>query len=211
MNGLEDMCFLSGWAGVRSLFPRLGALQDFYVPFSPLGERELRDIFSTRTQTRTLLAWSTGAHMVLSWGRDIWERFDTIVLVAPFFDFTRYMPSRIIQKMQARLLEEGPDVLLEFYANCGITAPVSLAAEHLDLSRLIEGLEYLLASRCACLDRNHVGTTMHLVHGTHDRIVSARAFEEVCSAMPQAQVHHVASGHYVDEDILFSLVAGLVP
>jgi hypothetical protein len=102
----KDICFLSGWAGYRELFPGLGGVEHFYVPFSPLGENDLKDIFLRHIHAQTLVAWSTGAHMILKWGDAVLNRFSHVVLVAPFLDFTRCLPVRIVKRMQDRFNKE---------------------------------------------------------------------------------------------------------
>ena len=209
MRGMDAICFLSGWAGYGTLFPRLGKIPHFHVPFAPLGEQDVKDILIDEVHAQTLVAWSTGSHMVLKWGGAVWDRFSRVVLIAPFFDFTRCLPPRIIRSMQDRLAEEGAGVLTEFYANCGVPGGFRVPFEDVCISELVEGLEYLLESRCLLEGIADTGTDMHLVHGSKDRIVPSRAFREVCSALPQAVVHRPACGHFVSEQCIIPLVESI--
>ncbi|WP_462324832.1 alpha/beta fold hydrolase [Desulfoplanes sp.] len=209
MNQPEQFCFLSGWAGYAALFPRLGGLSHFQVPFSPFGEQKVKDTIINQVHAQTLVAWSTGAHMVLKWGGAVWDRFARVVLIAPFFDFTRCLPPRIIRSMQDRLASKGAGVLSEFYANCGVPGGVGVNFEDVCIPELVEGLDYLLESRCSLAGCADTGTDIHLVHGSKDKIVPLRAFREVCSALPQATVHRLACGHFVDEQCIIPLVESI--
>jgi hypothetical protein len=207
----KDICFLSGWAGYRELFPGLGGVEHFYVPFSPLGENDLKDIFLRHIHAQTLVAWSTGAHMILKWGDAVLNRFSHVVLVAPFLDFTRCLPVRIVKRMQDRLNKEGARVAGEFYATCGLPPGGCIPLEGVCISELVGGLEYLLHSHCAPDRTAGTGTNIHLVHGTKDRIVPSRAFHEVCSLLPQAAIHQFRCGHLVDESLFLSLIDTITP
>ena len=202
----KNICFLSGWAGYRDLFPGLADIEHFYVPFSPLGEDELREIFLHRIRAQTLVAWSTGAHMVLKWGDAVLKRFSRIVLVAPFLDFTRCLPVRSIRKMQNRLINEGACAVGEFYATCGLPLGGCMPREAVRISELVVGLEYLLHSHCTPDLAAGIGKNLHLVHGVKDRIVPSRVFDEVCSFFPLASVHPFCCGHIVAESLFLSLL-----
>ncbi|GAU08998.1 alpha/beta fold hydrolase [Desulfoplanes formicivorans] len=211
MSGLQPICFLSGWAGYRELFPFLGRLPHFYVPFAPHGEQAIRNILLGQDGDQTLVAWSTGAHMVLKWGADIIDRFARVVLVAPFLDFTACLPCRIIRNMQARLEQEGPGVLTAFYANCGVPSDLAVPLEGVHVDQLIRGLAYLVRSRCIPDLLADVQTPIHLVHGSKDRIVPKRAFARVGSLLPRAKVHCFPCGHFVPDHLLTSLVESSIP
>ncbi len=208
MNKRQDICWLSGWAGYRTLFPVLGRLPHFHTPFFPMGEEELRQVVAKEVDT--LIAWSTGAHMVLKWGEKVWRRCSTLLLIAPFLDFTRCMPPRILHAMQDRLLHEGVQVLGEFYANCGVAGEVPLPLDNAVVPGLVQGLGYLLTSQCSPGRAADASTRIHLVHGTADRIVPSRVFEEVCFMLPQAHVHSLPCGHYVGEHLLIPLIESIV-
>lgn len=205
------ICFLSGWAGYRELFPCWGGLPCFHVPFSPHGEQELREILLALDEDQTLVAWSTGAHMILKWGRDFIDRFARVVLVAPFLDFTACLPKGIISNMQKRLDREGPGVLTAFYANCGVPGDPGVPLEEVHVDQLIKGLAFLARSRCNPDLLAHVQTPVHLVHGSKDRIVPRKAFARVGSLLPRARVHCFSCGHYVPEHLLTSLVESIIP
>jgi pimeloyl-ACP methyl ester carboxylesterase len=207
----KDICFLSGWAGYRELFPVFGQGECFHVPFSPFKEDELKDVFAHRVHARILVAWSTGAHMVLKWGAPVLTRFSRIVLVAPFLDFTRCLPVRIITRMRERLTREGASVVGEFYATCGLPPEACVPPPEARIGELIYGLEYLADSRVLPGEHATPDRHIHLVHGSGDRIVPRRAFREVCSLFPGAAVHRLACGHMVDESRLFSLVDTVAP
>ncbi len=154
----------------------------------------------------TLIAWSTGARMVLAWGDPVLACFDRVVLIAPFLDFTRCLPRRIVLAMGRRIARERIAALHEFYANCGLTGAVPDISGEAKTDELVRGLDYLAhaslepAVPLACSDR------VHVLHGTRDTIVPVRAVREVMRLLPHASLTRPDCGHFFPEDHLFPLL-----
>ncbi|QJB55204.1 hypothetical protein [Pseudodesulfovibrio sp. zrk46] len=195
---INDFLFVSGWAGYPELFPALKGKGEFLMPFVRHSEREIFERFES-SEASTLIAWSTGAHMALKrWSRVV-ERFDRIVLLAPFLGFTDYTADKIVKLMIRGMKRDPQSVIDGFLANCGFRGTVPF--DPADTESLIEGLEYLRTSRAAA---SHLGAEKTvLVHGEHDRIVAPLASEDIWETMPKASYMALTCGHWIaDNDII---------
>ena len=205
MREMDGNIFVSGWGGYEFLFPRLAAIVPFVIPFSPWQEKDVLERLGNTKPGGILMAWSTGAHMVLKGGDGILERFSRVVLVAPFLDFTRCLPPRIVRAMHTRMKGEWKPALTEFYVNCGVPALPGGSLNKVMADELLSGLDYLLHSSItlekplACADR------VQIIHGMRDTIVPARAIRAVRDILPAASLLRPDCGHCVLENHLFPL------
>ena len=198
--------FVSGWAGYACLFPRLAKTTRFFVPFSPWLEEELRTRVMEGSRGGTLLAWSTGAHMVLRWGDPVLACFDRVVLIAPFLDFTRCLPLRIVHAMRGRVEKECLPALTEFYANCGLIGDAPDVSGLAVPEELVRGLTWLADASLAPVPPLTCSDRIHVIHGRRDRIVPARALKDVMRMLPCASLIRPDCGHYIPEEHLFPLL-----
>lgn len=197
--------FVSGWAGIPALFPNLASKVRFWQPFADAPEQDI--ITSLCGGGQLLLAWSTGAHMVLKHHRELFPHYGHIVLIAPFLRFTDGLPQHIVQRMQEGIHTNAAATLAQFYRNCGISRTAGLIRQGAakDPASLHSGLAYLLESR-AQIDAPGPHGHVCLVFPDNDRIVPARAAEHVRRALPHAMVRHTESGHFLHETTINVLV-----
>lgn len=191
---IDDFLFVSGWAGYPELFPAMADKGEFLLPF--VGHSE-RDIFARleESDASTLIAWSTGSHMVLKrWSRVV-ERFDRIILLAPFLAFTDYTSDKVVRLMIRGMKRDAQSVVGEFYKKCGFRGRIPYDGVH--TNALIEGLEYLRTSRAAASHLGAEKTT--LVHGEHDRIITSHASEDIWEHMPKAACVALNCGHWIGD------------
>jgi pimeloyl-ACP methyl ester carboxylesterase len=193
--------FVSGWAGCACLYPRLAAASRMLVPFIRHQEEEIAAVL--RQGGTTLLGWSTGAHLVLKQLPDLMERFDRIVLAAPFLSFTRYVPRPRLEAMIAAMGKDPARTVASFMAKCGHCGPLSV--DRPDHPALLSGLDFLLTSE-AFLPAGRSGEKVTLVHGERDRIVPVQASLDLHELLPGSTLLLARSGHKIDEDILLDLV-----
>lgn len=190
----DDNLFISGWAGYPELFPNLTGDYEFMLPFIRHSERE---IFERLDSARggTLVAWSTGAHMVLKrWNRVVLN-FDRIVLVAPFLSFTDYTSEKVVRLMVRNMRKDAQQVVRLFHGNCGFPGKVDVNAQ--DVEGLFAGLEYLRSSRAM---PSHLGAgKTTIMHGEYDRIVKPAASEDIWEIMPDATYTALPYGHWIPE------------
>ncbi|MDD2219343.1 MAG: alpha/beta hydrolase [Desulfoplanes sp.] len=203
MNITGGDIFVSGWAGYGFLFPRLVAATRFLVPFSPWQEEDVLEMLGNTQGGGTLFAWSTGAHMVLNGGDRILERFSRVVLIAPFLDFTRCLPPRIIEAMRSRIEEEWIPAITEFYTNCGLPALPAGALDNVVPGELIHGLDYLLHSVITVKGPLACAARVQIIHGMRDIVVPVRAIRAVRDMLPGASLVRPDCGHCVSENHLF--------
>ncbi|ACV68338.1 alpha/beta fold hydrolase [Desulfohalobium retbaense] len=196
--------FLSGWAGPPGLFPDLASEVYFLQPFID-GPEET--IIPSLSGGPLLLAWSTGAHMVLKHTTTIFPLFAHIVLIAPFLAFTDGFPPRLLRRMQQGLAANQAATLAQFYRNCGIRQTAALVRQSpaSQTETLYAGLDYLLRSQAPDQHRVPHGHVC-LVLPQQDRIVPPKAAERVRRALPRASVRRPETGHYVPEPILNAIV-----
>lgn len=194
------LTFAAGWAGYPEQFPEISRKASVWTPFTRHGEEEI--LSALAAGEGRLLAWSTGAHMVLKNLGAILPRYERIVLAAPFLRFTDHVPERLLARMIRGMERDPAGTLAAFYANCGEEAPPSFRPD--DAQALLAGLEYLRVSEAVLPESLEAGHVV-LIHGSKDRIVPFAASEELHSRLPGARLHAVASGHKIAENLLLEL------
>lgn len=196
-----NLTFVSGWAGYSELYPELARRGEFLLPFVDMGERAL--VQRLRQGKGTLLAWSTGAHMVLKYWGALEPCYERIVLAAPFLDFTSFTPERVVRLMLRGFGSQPENVLNEFLKKCGCRRKVSFVPDH--ASPLADGLRYLMESRVHPVHTG--GEKVVLAHGQHDRIVSPEASEDILHTLHGARFVALPCGHWIPEHELLDLLS----
>jgi hypothetical protein len=194
---MNDVVFLSGWAGVPGLYPGLSGRVHFLTPFLDGDEAEL--IATVLASNATVLAgWSTGAHMICKHARELLPRFSRVVLAAPFVRFTDSFPARLIRSMLARMQRDPEGTSLDFWKACGFTDPTGWNPAW--AAPLTEGLRYLLVSEAPaeCVPAGNVT----VLHGDADRIVRTPAMRSALSGLAGASLRAYSGGHSPDEAVL---------
>lgn len=189
-----NFLFISGWAGYPELFPQLAGKGEFLLPFVRHSEE---DVFAalTASEATNLVAWSTGAHMVLKQWESVVERFDKIVLLAPFLAFTDHTPEKLVRLMMRGMRRNAAEVVRQFHLSCGCKGEIQF--DEKDAASLTEGLEYLCSSRAQAPTVGAEKTV--LVHGDHDQIVSPQASEAIWKGIPGATRITLDCGHWIEE------------
>lgn len=199
--------FLSGWVGFAPLFPILSKQTEFIVPFSLDSEGvldEQRIVRRLSAGGETLLAWSMGAHMVLKQWRVLSGLFRHIVLVAPYYEFTSFVPEQDVRSMLCDWKGAPQRVMATFLARCGYGQSLPLPAEL--FSPLEQGLEYFLHSRAHAAHLMPGGPKVTLVHGEQDMLIRPDGSEDVMLTMHGARFEALATGHWVPERFLLDLL-----
>jgi alpha-beta hydrolase superfamily lysophospholipase len=151
----------------------------------PIGRQNARPL---------LLAWSTGAHLVLKHRAALFPLFSRLILAAPFLSFTDHVPAAKVKLMIRGLKRDPEAVLRDFHALCRARGeqpgtsqneekntkigdgPASFVPDH--VPALIQGLEFLLESRVPAPGLPFAGVKgpdIVLVRGDGDAVVPAQA------------------------------------
>ena len=193
--------FVTGWAGDAAQYPHLAAAGPVLRPFVDFAPADLPGRLPARGDV--LLAWSTGAHLVLAHGAELLPRFRLVLLLAPFLRFTDSLPSRTVRAMLASLEEEPAPILAAFHANCEEDVPPPLRQEH--LPALADGLRYL-ADCPAALAAPVAAANVLVAHGRRDRIVRPRALEALLPLLQGAASAALECGHKIPEALVLGLL-----
>jgi len=194
---MNEVCFLSGWAGTAELFPGLDGRARFIVPF--LDGDEGFCLEAARDSGATVLAgWSTGGHMILKHAAWLLPRFAKVVLIAPFARFTDSFPARLVRSMIARMERDPEGTSRDFWQACGFTDPAAFRPEW--ALPLTEGLRYLLASEAK--DVSVAARHVTVLHGDADRIVRTPAVDAAVAGLAGARRITYAGGHLPAEAVL---------
>jgi len=194
------LTFVTGWAGYPEQFPLISREATVFTPFIEHGEEEI--LSALAAGEGDLLAWSTGAHMVLKHCDAILPRYARIVLAAPFLRFTDHVPERLLVRMIRGMERDPQKTLAAFYANCAEQTPPAFRPGH--APALLAGLEYLRVSEVNLLEplEAHAAERVVLLHGNKDRIVPPAASEELLPRLPGATLHIANSGHKIAEALM---------
>lgn len=199
---MSRVVFLSGWAGYPELFPRVAALTEFLTPFSDGSEARLLD--NLRQGGEVLMAWSTGAHLVLKHRAELFPRWRRVVLLSPFMNFCVHVPRATVERMRETILAEGPQrTVRAFWRNCA--APRVGFSHGDDAPALAAGLGYLLESSTVIAPGER-GANVRIVHGADDAIVPASAGSDVAALLSGSWLSLMAFGHYPLETILLGIL-----
>lgn len=194
--------FVTGWAGYAALFPALSELLDVTVPFVDADEDALPDRLPGGD---VLLAWSTGAHMVLKHRETVFPRYRRVVLAAPFLAFYDHVPRDTVRAMLEAVRAEGPmRTVRAFYRNCGLRGTLPEVPQA-DAEALARGLDYLLGSR-VCMVPGEDGSRVRILHGAGDRIVPMDASAVVAGLLNGSWRSIIDAGHWVPEETLLDVL-----
>ena len=190
---MNDVVFLSGWAGPESLFPGLSGRLDFAVPFLDGDEAAVLTRLET-TRAKVLCGWSTGAHIILKYAQALFSRFDRSILCAPFLRFGDSLPARITSAMAAGMTSDPEGVTRAFWKNCGIDVEPTWDPAWAGL--LTAGLDFLLTSAAPAtpVEASHVT----VLHGEADRIVRRPAVAKVMDVLGGTRLISMPGGHFPD-------------
>jgi pimeloyl-ACP methyl ester carboxylesterase len=198
---MKPLLFVSGWAGCECLYPRLASISRYLIPFIRHQEQEIAGLL--RQGGSTLMAWSTGAHIVLKQLPDILDLYERVILAAPFLSFTRYVPRARLEAMIANMTKDPSRTADHFMAKCGHCGPLSITEP--EYPSLVRGLTFLLTSE-AVLPKGLSGKKVTLIHGERDRIVPVQASLDLHAMLPGSTLLLPHTGHKIDESILLDLV-----
>jgi hypothetical protein len=196
--------FVSGWSGLPCLYPQIAANSDFIVPFYDHAMEQVNAALGKGGDV--LIAWSTGAHLVLDQLSLASDKFNHILLIAPFLDFTTSVPARIIQRMHTRLLVEPEATVSDFWRRCGGTQQ----CPHLNaqqISHLAAGLDLLMNSQVRPIKKSNAQVT--LVQCLADQVVLPATFNAVSAALEQTTTIRCHSAHMPPEPELIRIVSNV--
>ncbi len=192
-----SLTVVSGWAGFPALFPDLPAGTRLLTPFAGLDEAAV--LAGLDPGGDELLAWSTGAHLVLKHRHALLPRFGRILLAAPFLRFADCAPQRVVRLMRRGLLADPAGVVRAFHEKCGaVPAPIPAGVR---VEELAAGLDFLLESEAA---EEPPVPAAHLVvvHGLADAVVPLAAARRCLAALPGAALRLADGGHFLPGAVL---------
>lgn len=198
-----NIVFVGGWASSPSQYPRLAESARFLIPFSGFNPEELPALL--KEGGGVLVGWSTGAHILLKECRHLFERFERVVLIAPFLSFTDSFPERLVRGMIQGMDKDPAGVVRSFHENCAEPEPPLY--DPAELTALVAGLEYLISSKIEISGKVSL-PDLTIVHGSSDRIVRRKAFDKVLKYMEDVQVVETEGGHKIPESELMSIIKG---
>ena len=194
--------FVSGWSGLPCLYPQIAAKADFIVPFYDHTAEHVTAALGKGGDV--LVAWSTGAHLVLDQLSLASDKFSHIILIAPFLDFTSSVPARVIKRMRTRLLQEPEATVSEFWKLCGGTQQCPRLTEP-QVNNLAAGLDLLMSSQIQ--PDLTIDVQVALVRCQQDQVVLPTAFNAVSAALEQATIINCEAAHMPQEQQLIRIIS----
>ncbi|MES9996185.1 alpha/beta hydrolase [Desulfovibrio aminophilus] len=198
-----DLTFVSGWAGFPALFPDFPGRARFLAPFAGLDEAGV--LVTLERGGEALLAWSTGAHLVLKHRALVLPRYERVVLAAPFLSFTGFTPARVLRLMRRALAADPAGTVATFHATCG-TAPAPIPGD-VTPAELDAGLAFLAESSADPAPGVPAAHVL-VLHGADDAIVPAEAARSCLEALPGARFLALEGGHFVSLSVLLEAAGG---
>ena len=198
-----NIVFVAGWASSASQYPQLAETARFLVPFSGFEPEKLPALIENGGDV--LVGWSTGAHILLKECRHLFDRFERVVLIAPFLSFTDSFPVRLVRGMIQGMENNPAAVVRSFHENCAEPEPP--AYDPAEVAALVAGLEFLISSKIDISEKISLPDLI-IVHGSSDRIVRRKAFDKVMTVIEDAQFVETECGHKISEPELMSIIKG---
>ncbi|TYB37328.1 MAG: hypothetical protein FXF49_00015 [Flexistipes sinusarabici] len=192
-NNLNNI-FISGWGGYKELFPLITEKTDFYVPFLAPMDVIKRSI---KKGGKTAMGWSTGAHILLKYAPKYIDKWDKIIAIAPFSDFTKSFGSKILDAMIRGIDQNFYNTMDNFYKRCGIQENVTV--DHKDAEKLKNGLIFLKTSK---LVKGIYSDKITVIYGSNDRIVKRSDIARILKMFSHACYIEVQQQHFVNEEML---------
>ncbi|AEI14287.1 hypothetical protein Flexsi_0609 [Flexistipes sinusarabici DSM 4947] len=189
-NNLNNI-FISGWGGYKELFPIIAQKTDFYVPFIAPIDVIKRSI---KKGGKTAMGWSTGAHILLKYAPEYIDKWDKIIVIAPFSDFTKSFGSKILDAMIRGINQNFYSTMNNFYKRCGIKENVKVDKK--DVEKLKSGLNFLKTS---ILVKGIDSSKITVIYGTNDRIVKNNEIIQILKMFNNACYIEVQQQHFVNE------------
>jgi hypothetical protein len=198
-----NIVFVGGWASAPPQYRQLAESAHFLVPFTGFDPEDLPALIKGGGDV--LVGWSTGAHILLKECRHLFDRFERVVLIAPFLSFTDSFPERLVRGMIAGMEKDPAAVVRSFHDNCAEHEPP--AYDPAESVALVAGLEFLISSKIEISGKVSL-PNLTIVRGTSDRIVRRKAFNKTVDVIEDAQVVETEGGHKISESELLSILRG---
>lgn len=195
--------FVSGWAGLPCLYPRIAGQVDFLVPFFSHSPAQIEQ--ALQTECELLIGWSTGAHLILKQLEFAQRQARRILLIAPFLDFPNCVAPRIVNRMRQRLLREAEATVEDFWARCGNHRQVCPPLKKEQIESLATGLDFLNSSTAN--PEAGRASRLTLVRCRDDQLIPEVAFQATRAALGHAAVSTVAAAHLPTEPQLVRIIA----
>lgn len=185
-NNLNNI-FISGWGGYKKFFPVIAERAEFYVPFiDPIDAIRRR----VKRGGKTAMGWSTGAHILLKYAPEYIDKWDNIILIAPFSDFTMSFGEEILDAMIRGINENFYGTMSRFYKRCGIKENVTV--DYKDAEKLKNGLIFLKTSK---LVKGIYSDKITVIYGSNDRIVKRSDIAQILRMFSHARYIEVQQQH----------------
>lgn len=197
--------FISGWAGFKETLGEFPQDWKFICPFIDFDEDGILNFFRDR-KGKNLLGWSTGGHIILKNFDFFSQRFEKILIVAGFTDFTKYVDGRVLRMMERKMATSPETVIRDFHIKAGCSPYVP---EQIDHKKLIEGLKFLELSKISTFPSKPHKLT--LVQGIFDQILPIKALEDLKEIFPFAKVHKIKGAHCLKLKEIRSLINDEAP
>ncbi len=197
---LSESVFISGWAGFKELFPTLKNKIEIFVPFMDFMPDETVKSFDNK-KGNILIGWSTGSQIILDNLTFFYDRFDKILLFAPFDKFTRFHDKRILRLMRKKLKINPYKVICDFMVKAGVQDLNLIPANDLQPEKLYVGLKYL--ERCEITSTvNESFPNLFFIQGIYDKIVSCDYVDILSKKFKKSKVIKIKQPHFFDEDTI---------
>ncbi|WP_022850408.1 alpha/beta fold hydrolase [Limisalsivibrio acetivorans] len=179
---------INGFAGSRELFPEL---KEWEI-IEPYDEKAV--LKRIEAGGDLLAGWSTGAHIILKYIDKAVQKFDRVILFAPFASFCEHTPERVVKLMIRGLRKDRDKVLADFLDKC--SAPRILPDTYTET--LAGSLEYLIRSRAESVGRY---PSVKVVSGRGDKVVPISGVREAAESIG-AEFIEMDCGHFFGGSVI---------
>jgi len=186
--------FISGWGGYLDMFKYIPNVTNFYVPFiddDRLIEREIA------TGGYIIIGWSTGGHIIAKQIHKHIDKWEKVILIAPFCDFTNSFSEKTLNMMIKNLKTDFIGTMENFYLKCGFAGKLNLDLQ--DIVKLEKGLEFLKHSK---VDKGCSSNKINILYGTDDKIVKRKEIDAILKIFGNARFIELCQPHFMDEKVI---------
>ncbi|MDQ7031155.1 MAG: hypothetical protein Q9M37_00340 [Desulfonauticus sp.] len=203
------LMFVSGWAGFPEFFPTFSQNYIFIIPFITHAPEEII-LQINKTNPTYLLAWSTGAHIILKHINEITVK--QIFLISPFIHFPDFVDTSILDKMELNIKKHPMRILKNFFKKAGFPE-IDFHIKKINTKNLIEnlaqGLIFLKHSKVDILKLDLNCKKLYLIHSKKDRIIPYLQSDLIAQKLmlPEENVIYIkTNNHYISENELCRII-----
>jgi pimeloyl-ACP methyl ester carboxylesterase len=189
--------FISDWSFTKEYFPAISKKFTFFEPFVDNIDYVLGEVDNGG---KTLIGWSAGAHIISKYIGTFGDKWEKIILIAPYMHFVESFFEENIDIIIKGLNKDFAKTVKYFQAKAGVI-PIAQPSEKY-LNNLIDGLNYLKSSK---ITEGSSAKNVLVIYGCADQLIKRRSILNFLNNFKNSEFTEIDQPHYIPEDVILKL------